>query len=482
MDSNLLARLALSRLRLPVPAAKLAVIHSMAKILDDPEYGEILWNELLDWLARLDLESEVIEALCIPVLAKQSEHVDVGALQRVIDRPSSLSDIYLSEISDRPLLINSWAKSHSNEVPPLFSPQEIVDKLKAGRLMPKILESRLDKLEKHSDRPFLKQWAYEFQRIIDRLGEQPEGYLEHFVHGDRQRSIGQFVTRNGHAARSAYLRTLSLAFDCWKMPKETAMKEAMYATPSDFTFLKMLPGDTPSWHDKICNNAPSSSDEWQSMLSTIVDNLAEDEKAFELLHLNLPLTSTVHYQADVELISCLYIGTEPNPEEAFDVHQFLPGNAELPRTNNWEISNPQQDPKVPFPCSDGGFILPALMPSFNRYVGYFQAELIQRMPCLPANYSGPTGFIARPRQGGMDLICGEQFVGDISFWNWRWNPTFDKALGPSCGTSLSVSKNCCMELLNVPDTTFARYWRAKVLTRKKEYDGWKERVITGKLT
>lgn len=93
MDSNLLARLGLSRLRLPVPSAKFAVVHLMAEILNDPVYGEILWNELLDWLAGLELESEVIEALCIPVLAKHSEHVDVGALQRVIERPSPLSDI-----------------------------------------------------------------------------------------------------------------------------------------------------------------------------------------------------------------------------------------------------------------------------------------------------------------------------------------------------------------------------------------------------
>jgi len=480
MDSKLLAKLGLSRLRLPVPSAKLAVVHSMAKILGDPEYGEILWNELLDWLARLELESEVIEALCIPVLAKHSEYVDVGALQRVVDRPSPLSDVYLSEISGRPLLINSWAKSHSNEVPPLFSSQSILDKIKSRRLVPEILVNRIKRLERNSGHPFLKQWAYEFQRLVDKLGEQPSGDFGYFIKDNLDRSHGHFISGDGHLARSAYLRTLSLAFDCWEMPEDLTFQEATYATPTDLTFLKMLPSDPPSWNDTICNNTPYKLEEWKNLLSTIVDNLAKN--AFELLHLNLPLSSTVHYQAEVEVVSCLFIGKEPDPEEVFNVHQFLPGKAELPRMNNGEISNPHQDPGVPFPCSAGGFILPALIPSVSRYVGYFHTELIQRIPYLPANYSGPTDFIARPRQGGMDLICGEQFVGEISYWNWRWSPTFDKALGPQCGISLTVSKDICSELLNVPDTTFARYWRATVLTREKEYGEWEERIITWKLT
>lgn len=481
MDSKLLARLGLARLRLPVPSAKFAVVHSLSKILKDPEQGEILWNALLEWLAGLELESEVIEALCIPILAKHSEHVDVGILQRAIDRPSPLSDIYLGEISGRPLLITSWAKSHSNEAPPLFNAQSILDELTAGRIVPEILVNRIKGLEKRSGRPFLKQWAYEFQRLVDKLGEQPDGYFGYFIKDNRDRSYGHFVSRDGHLARSAYLRTLSLAFDCWEMPKDIALQEAMYSTPADLTFLRMLPGKPPSWNDTICNSTPYSQNEWQSILSNIVEKVAEDKKASELLHLNLPLTSTVHYQADVELVSCLYLGNEPKSEEVFDVHRFLPGRAELPRTMNWEISIAQQDSDAPFPCSGGGFILPSLVPSVNPYVGYFQTDLIQRIPYLPANYSGAADFLAQPRQGGMDLICDEQLVGEVSYWNWQWSPTFDKALGPHCGTSLTVSKDCCIELLNVPGAKLSRHWRATVLTREKEYGEWDERTMEGKL-
>ena len=103
MDSNLLVKLGLSRLRLPVPSAKCAVVHSVADALSNHELQDIVWKVLLEWLSEIELESELIEALCIPVLAKHENLVDVGDLQRAIGRPSPLSDIYLREISGSPI-------------------------------------------------------------------------------------------------------------------------------------------------------------------------------------------------------------------------------------------------------------------------------------------------------------------------------------------------------------------------------------------
>jgi hypothetical protein len=432
-------------------------------------------------VSELELESEVIEALCIPVLAKDAKPVAVGALQRAIARTSPLSDLYLGEISGRPVLVNSWAKAHSGEAPIFFSADSILQELTAGRIVPGILANRLRILDERSKHPFLKQWAYEFQRLIDRLGEQSDGYWEHFIEGERGRSIGQFVARRGHFARSAYLRTLSFAFDCWDMPENLTCSEAMYATPADFTFLRMPPGDPPSWVELLASSAPVSQDEWQRFLGGVVENAAEDDGTPELLYLNAPMNSTATYQAEIELISCLYEGNEPQPEEVFHVHQFLLGRVELPRTRNCDISIEQRCPDNSFPCSGGGHILPALLPSVARYVGYFHSDLIQRIPYLPANYSRSATLLSRPHTGGMDLLLGDRPVGEIKYWNWQWSPTYDKALGPHCGISLTVSRDCCRALLSVPGMMFSRYWRATVLTRKEEYGKWEEKTLVGVL-
>lgn len=483
MDSGLLARLGLTRLRLPVPTAKFAVLHAGAEVLQGGEQGEIFWDALIQWISELELESEVLEALCIPVLAKHANYVAVDALQHAITRPSPLSDFFLSEISDRPLLVNSWVKAHSGEVPPLFSAQDILEELTAGRIVPPILVNRLKILEERSRQPFLKQWSYEFQRQLDKLGEQSDGYWQYFIEGDNERSTGQFITRRGHLARSAYLRTLSLAFDCWEMPDEVAYRESMYATPADLTFLKMLPGEPPYWTNMLYNSTPVSQDEWQRLLISVIQTIAEDDTGSELLHLNLPLASTVTYQAQVELISCLCDGNvpHPQPEEAFAVHEFLPGRVELPRTRSWDITVEQQTSIGPFPCSSDGQVFAALLPCVARYVGYLHSDLIGRMPYLPANYSRQATLLAQPRLGGMDLLFGSRPAGEVRYWNWQWSPTYDRALGPHCGMSLTLSRECCRELLSSPGMMICRFWRATVLTRETEYGKWEEKTLVGVL-
>jgi hypothetical protein len=481
INAVLLAGIGLSRLRLPIPTAKFAVVYAAAEALQSSGQGDALWEALLERVSGLALESEVLEALCIPVLAKFANHVDVGALQRVIARPSPLSDLFLGEISGRPLLVNSWAKSHSGEAPPLFSSDDVLTEFASGRLIPNILVTRLRLLEKNSGHLFLKQWAYEYQRLVDRgLGEE-SGSWEYFIEGERGRSTGQVVTRRGQLARSAYLRTLSLAFDLWGMPEEFAYRESMYATPADFTFLRMLPGDPPPWVHMLSAGSPVSQEEWQRLLHNTVQTAIEDNDS-ELLHLNMPLSSTATFKAEIELISCLYGDNKPDPKEVFNVHRFLPGNYELPRASNWDIIVTSRYPDASFPSKGSGQIFPSLLPCVARYVGYFHSDLIGRIPYLPANFFGSADLIARPRRGGMDIFQANRPVGEIRYWNWRWSPTHDKSLGPNCGVSLTMSKECCKELFAVRDTIFTRYWRATVMTRDKEYGSWEEKQLVGELT
>jgi hypothetical protein len=61
---------AMCRLRLPVPMAKLQLIHQFAGALKDERAGAATWQALLRWLRALRLESEVLEALAIAVAAR----------------------------------------------------------------------------------------------------------------------------------------------------------------------------------------------------------------------------------------------------------------------------------------------------------------------------------------------------------------------------------------------------------------------------
>ena len=162
------------------------------------------------------------------------------------------------------------------------------------------------------------------------------------------------------------------------------------------------------------------------------------------------------------------------------MHDFLPGRAVLPRSNN-DIVVSRKLPGDYIPCKGGGRILPALIPSVASYVGYFHSDLTGRMPYLPVNYSGSTDLVARSRSGGMDLMYGDQSVGEIRYWNWQWSPGHDRALGPHCGISLDISKACYRKILSVPGTRLSRHWRAKVLTRERTFAKWEQNTYFGSL-
>lgn len=482
MDAALLARIGLSRLRLPSPMAKLEIVHGLARALRDPVASAATWEAFLSWISALDLESEVLEALCVLVLAGDSKVMALGALRSAIRCPSILSDIFISEAFGTPILINSWAKSHSGEAPTLYSANDIADELSKGQIVPSILATRLRALEARSGKPMMKQWAYEFDRLLAKLGPQADGHWSYFSGDDRQRAVGQFIGRRGHLARSAYLRTLALAFDRWEMPEEIAHSEAMYATPVDFSFLRMLPGDAPLWAMPFHQAQPRSIKEWEELLSAVArGTFQKEDSRQQLLHLNASARCSERYQADAEVITLLFSG-EPLPvEEVFRIHDWLPGHIYIERDSDWQFAVNGREPDAIFPLNDGINVLPALLPIVGRFVGYFHSDLIGRMPYLPANYSRNIAMVARPRIGGADLQFEEKSVGEFRYWNWRWSPTHDKALGTHCSVSVTLSDDCISQLLKVPKMQCSRVWRATVLSRESDYGEWQESVHYGML-
>jgi len=481
MDAGLLARIGLSRLRLPSPMAKLQVVHGAARALRNVDTSAVTWEAFLTWVATLELESEVLEALCVLLLANDSKDIALGALRSAIRYPSILSDVFIREAFGTPVLVNSWVKSHSGEAPLLYRANEIEKELSKGQIVPPILGTRLRKLEARSDKPMMKQWTYEFDRLLAKLGPQSDGHWDYFCDEDRQRAIGQFIARRGHLARSAYLRTLALAFDCWGMPEKIARSEAMYATPADFSFLRMLPDDAPLWAMPFHQAQPRSGDEWEAALDAVVRRVSQQEHPRLLLHFNASARPSKRYQADIEVITVLYSG-EPLPiEEVFRTHNWLPGHMYIARTSDWQFAIDRCEPDAVFPLNDSVGMLPALVPSVARSVGYLHSDLIGRMPYLPANYSKDGALTARPRIGGADIEFEGQNVGEFRYWNWRWSPAHDRSLETHGAVSITLSGDCISQVLQVPGMQCSRVWLAKVLSRETDYGEWQESVRYGML-
>jgi hypothetical protein len=454
--------------------AKLQIVHGVASALLARETRVVTWEALLKWVSSLKLESEVAEALCAIILARDSDVISLESLRRAIQRQSILSDTFISEAFRIPILYNSWAKAHSGEASPLYRAADIQNELVEGKVVPPILADRLIKLERTYGNHVLKQWVFEFDQLLYKQGSVSDGHWSYFISDDRERATGQFIGRRSHLARSAYLRTLALAFDVWGMPEEVVRSEAMYASPVDFAFLRMLPGEAPNWAIPFHEAQPLSREDWEGVLRALTQAISERDGARRLLHLNAPVQQSKRYQAEAEVVTVLYRGEKPSVEDIFRIHDWLPGHTYIARSAEHDFLIDGRDPQESIPLNHRTMVLPALLPAVAPFVGYVHSDLVGRMPYLPASYSSDISFIGRPCRHGVDFALDGKIVGEFRYWNWRWSPTHDKALGPNVAVSVTLSCEGVSQLIRGSEMEYMRVWRAKVLSRGNDYGKWEE--------
>jgi hypothetical protein len=477
MTSAELLDVAMCRLRLPVPTAKLQVIHQIANALTDERTSQPTWQALLRWLRALKLESEALEALAIVVLARGSTVLSSADLRAAIDAPSVLSDLFLAHSFETPVLVHSWLKAHSGEVPRFYQQPELTEKLASGVFVPPILIHRLQSLERRSRKPFVAQWTYEFERLTERSDSKDDGHFGFFLPHDDRSEAGQFIARRGQLARSAFLRTLALAGDQWDMPINEVQATAMFASPTDLSLLPILPGETPKWANSVHETGPGSADEAAALAASGIRVVRENQNGV-LLHLNLPLHSDSRYHGELEVVSILASDEAVDSEEVFRVHDWLPGKAVVPRADDLTLRVDPLEPKTVFPTKAGGRLRPVLLPLVGDRVGYLQADLLERMPRLPA-HNFETPLIVNPRKGGADVFLSSAKVGELRHWNWKWRPTHPKGIGSPTGVGLILDHDVAERLLHVHGMRLVHVWRAQVLRREADYKDWIEEAWQG---
>ena len=468
---------AMCRLRLPVPMAKLQVIHQVAGALKDERTSAATWQALLRWLRALTLESEVLEALAIVVAARGAPVLSSADLRAAINAPSALSDAFIGHAFGTPVLVHSWLKGHSGEAPRFYRRPELREELARGQIAPRALVLSFQDLQQDSHRPFIAQWTFEFERLIERTDNSRDGHFSFFLPESDRGEVGQFVARRGQLARSAFLRTLALATDMWDMPIAEAQAAAMIASPADLSLLPMLPGRVPGWVRPLHGARVRTSNEAAGLAASVLRQVHEAEGKL-LLHLNLPLHGDARYNGQLEIVSILGSGEGIEAEEVFSVHDFLPGRMYVPRAEDVTLRIDALDRDATFPSKAGGRLRPVLLPLVGNNVGYLQSDLVRRMPCLPAHDSR-SPLIVTPRKGGADVRLAGTKVGELLHWNWKWRPTHPKNMGSPTGVVLVLDSDVTNRLLHIEGMRLCHVWRARVLTRETDYGDWREEVWQG---
>jgi hypothetical protein len=477
LEPRALIQVGISRLRLPIGAHKLLVVHDIAHALRSQDIGSLVADALLEWIAGLYLESEVAEALAAVVLARNAGSLQAHQLQAAIARPSVLSQAYIRQVFGIVLDVSASALPHSGPIPAFHRSTSFAEELREGSIVPGILWSQFRSLKAEHELDFLGQWAFEFQCLTE-MYPASDGQLSYFLNNDHGQSSAQFVARRGHLARSAYLRTIAYAIDAWGMPMDAAWASARLASPFDPFYLRMPPGATPEW--AVVTQIASSFDRSDviKLLGKMDRALEEGERGQRVVQFSGPIQRGMRRAVDLDVYTVLCRDHNLDAERVLGEYQALLGATLAPRMNDGNISMHPASPEMIGEQYEKQLIL-ALRPTFGGTLGYMHAELISRMPYVPANYSRESMLVARPRAGGADLELDGALVGQVGHWNVAWKPSHLQGLGPCCANSVTLARTAIQKLLNVSGFSLKRVWRAKILKRDSDFGSWTEEVISG---
>jgi hypothetical protein len=471
-------RLGLSRLKHPLPAVKLKAIHSLAEALES-ETGAVVWKEYLAYLATCTLESEAAEALTVAFIGRKSSYVTTAALYRALAAPSPLSDVIIMGISGMQPMVNMWAQAHSGEVPQYYTVSADAIELTQPNMVPPIFKTRLRGLEMQSGLPFIRQWQYEIERLIARHGKPETGSFGYWTKG--RETVAQVLPRTFHFGRSAYLRTLALAFELWDLPPELAYAEATYAIPGNFIYSQMLPGSCPTWAQSLQTSQPGAEPDCADLVSELLKNCASQEHSDVLLYLNAPLNNDRVYHADLRIAACYVNGSDVTPEDVFmTLDAMLNERVRLAQNTAEEIV------VSPFRYSlqdldEDAVLAPAIVPAPMESTGYLQSDLITRFPYLPISHATKLEVKATPVANGMVLEMDGRQMGCLEYWNQRWAKSRPKESRGQCAVAMAVHREALADLAPSSNFEFVHFWELAVLERDSEFSDWESRVMFGRI-
>jgi hypothetical protein len=468
--SSLAVKALFSRLFSPVPLVKLLVCERLALLLASSKTKAEVFEALLEQLQECKFESEVNEVLVVPLLARENVRDSVDTLRSFIKLPSVLSDSMLSLIGGRRLLIASWTFAHSG-VAPSFYPTKSLEILKKAQVIPPFVGARLSHLEKYLGAPVLRQWCFEFDYLDGRSAEKGASQFVHFVRGDSEHKVGQFISIAGQRARSAYLRTLAIAVDKWGVPADFAEGMAEAVSPIDSHLLGFAPKEPPSWTDLFLPIESLNEAGWAKKINAVIMESSR-QSGEVVLHADFLLDEQKQQAAQLELTTAYSNRDDLTPDEVFGRHGEMLGEQSYSVADSFTYRTSAE-------ALPGGRFVPAVVPLADGYLGFLHGDLMCRFPYCPRLFAKAGELRIMCKSNQLIIVAGSEVVGRVSYWNRNWSPTYLRHLKPSCGVATTVTQEFAATVEQYTRLKRRTIWRLTLVSRDKDYGDWNSSEFSG---
>ncbi|MGJ3502124.1 hypothetical protein, partial [Piscirickettsia salmonis] len=453
---NALAKILVSRLKIPVPTIKLLVIEQISKLLADRNTE--IENLLIEDLANRKQESECVEVLCVFLVAKCNGYTPPQGLGRSINARSSLSDLLLSNLISNPNTTGTY----------IYPPKSTIHlegknhrfHYFQGHDVPRIYESKLKKEEQRTGIPltdyYISEWNNTFQY-------QPPSatQIDYFLGNERQRSTGQFYTQASHRGRSAYLRVIDMAKLYYGMPDTYAFNLSVLALPIEPAYIGTSP-QKPLWLINWKKGEFPNKENLIKFISEVLSAFERNDDSLELLALSFPILLDTEKCVDLTIVKAA---------TRLDLNTDIDIKEQICCLSNGSLLEEKLSYKLYHDDNPQTLLLAVSSHPFSRF-GHWHSDLESRGVYVPNRNTGNQDINGFSSNGFFCYSVEDVTIGYSSFWYNGWKPAHFKALSSLCGTYTAINKanySDCFESIS-GDEKLIYICEAVVLSSKNSYN------------
>lgn len=272
-----------ARLTWPSVIARERAVTEMARLLVNPDHSNVVRERLLAWIKEQSIESRSVIGLLVLLKAAMIDRTFVLPSAREIDAavrsPSLLSWMLRKEIlrhtSTSTLRMDGY---HSDDAPDEFVVPPFFERKNNIRFLPPIYFERGARIQRRAGIPFMRQWAYEWELLVRRLGFTPDRSTSDFWFGYAPDEFSSADTLLSDVYRSAYLRTLAWSLSTGQIEVSMALFFAAQTCPVDLSLWQSEPQPPPAWWPVVDMAHGLSDDELLDSAWRQVSNLWERQR------------------------------------------------------------------------------------------------------------------------------------------------------------------------------------------------------------
>ncbi len=467
-----------SRLTWPSGMVRERTCIAIADLLIDSRWSEIVQKQLIRWITTQRLESIAAIGLLILLRAKiqNSNFVppSVEELSSVVHRPSVLSWVLMNELAPLNAPSSSWASLNSGSVPGDFKPEPFFTKY-ACNFLPSIYTDTAKDIEANKHVPFVKQWSFEWHKILEDIGKKPSTSPLDFLGRKDSEHYVALDFELSEVYRSAYLRTLAWAVMVGALSENDAKFWAIRTCPIDLGLWRLSPtSQPPTWWPKA--------DEPEGKIDTVpaqiwkqVEVLWEKQRVEKNDWILAEAIGRVHEGNntiyDLEIFGLFQVCQGPssaNLEYLTDWYRWENNVSYTPCSLRFEGVIKTAPPNSLARNFDDWSIVPVTCRVSPCTTLRWQFWRMHRDIWFPAPFLGFNSLAFKCLDDTLIIQDGDDIVGKWNDWTFALKEKMTANLSPSSGQHLLVQRKRIERFTEETNSVFC--WICRLTGYHREYD------------